>query len=34
MVIAGVVVYAFYEPLLTLLRSPLGAPLYYSSAGW
>lgn len=31
MVIAGVVVYAFYEPLLTLLRSPLGAPLYYSS---
>ncbi|MDB5165734.1 MAG: Sec-independent protein translocase subunit TatC, sec-independent protein translocase protein TatC [Candidatus Saccharibacteria bacterium] len=27
----GVVVYNFYEPILTLLRSPLDAPLYYSS---
>lgn len=31
LLIAGVVVYAFYEPLLTLLRSPLNAPLYYSN---
>lgn len=31
LLIAGVGVYAFYEPLLVLLRSPLGAPLYYSS---
>jgi len=31
MVAAGVLVYVFYEPLLTLLRSPLGAPLYYSN---
>jgi sec-independent protein translocase protein TatC len=30
-VIAGLVVYAFYGPILELLRSPLGAPLYYSS---
>jgi len=29
--LAGVVVYNFYEPILTLLRSPLDAPLYYSS---
>ena len=31
LVIVGIAVYAFYEPLLTLLRSPLGAPLYYNS---
>lgn len=31
LIIAGVTVYAFYEPLLALLRSPLGAPLYYTS---
>ncbi len=31
LMISGIAVYAFYEPLLTLLRSPLGAPLYYSS---
>ncbi|TAL14129.1 twin-arginine translocase subunit TatC [Patescibacteria group bacterium] len=31
LVVAGVVVYAFYEPLLNFLRSPLGAPLFYSS---
>ncbi|NCQ54361.1 hypothetical protein COV88_03565 [Candidatus Saccharibacteria bacterium CG11_big_fil_rev_8_21_14_0_20_41_19] len=31
MVCAGVLVYLFYEPILNLLRSPLGAPLYYSS---
>jgi len=31
MVLAGVLVYLFYEPILNLLRSPLGAPLYYSS---
>lgn len=29
--IAGTAMYAFYEPILALLRSPLGAPLYYSS---
>lgn len=29
--VVGVVVYHFYEPILTLLRSPLNAPLYYSS---
>lgn len=31
LVLAGVAVYAFYEPLLNFLRSPLGAPLFYSS---
>ena len=31
LLITGIVVYAFYEPLLALLRSPLNAPLYYSS---
>ncbi|MBC7868644.1 twin-arginine translocase subunit TatC [Candidatus Saccharibacteria bacterium] len=31
LVISGIAVYGFYEPLLSLLRSPLGAPLYYSS---
>ncbi|MFZ2125848.1 MAG: twin-arginine translocase subunit TatC [Candidatus Saccharimonadales bacterium] len=31
LVIASFIVYAFYEPILNLLRSPLGAPLYYSS---
>ncbi|MEI6054200.1 MAG: twin-arginine translocase subunit TatC [Candidatus Saccharibacteria bacterium] len=31
MTITGFVVYAFYEPILTLLRSPLNAPLYYSN---
>lgn len=31
LVVAGIVVYIFYEPLLDLLRSPLGAPLFYSS---
>lgn len=31
LVISGIAVYAFYEPLLALLRSPLNAPLYYSS---
>ena len=31
MIIAGLVVYAFYEPILTLLRSPLDAPLYYNN---
>lgn len=31
LVAAGVAVYFFYEPILTLLRSPLGAPLYYSN---
>ena len=31
LVAAGVLVYVFYEPLLNLLRSPLGAPLYYSN---
>lgn len=29
--IVGAVVYFFYEPILTLLRSPLNSPLYYSS---
>lgn len=28
---AGILVYMFYSPLLDLLRSPLGAPLFYSS---
>jgi len=28
---AGVLVYFFYEPFLNILRSPLGAPLYYTS---
>ena len=31
LVIAGMVVYAFYEPLLNFLRSPLGSPLFYST---
>lgn len=31
LVIAGVAVYFVYEPVLNLLRSPLGAPLYYST---
>lgn len=31
LVVAGVIVYFFYEPILNLLRSPLGAPLYYSN---
>lgn len=29
--VAGVVVYAFYAPILAILSSPLHAPLYYSS---
>lgn len=31
LVIAGIGVYFFYEPILNFLRSPLGAPLFYSS---
>jgi len=31
LVVAGVAVYFVYEPLLNLLRSPLDAPLYYST---
>ncbi len=31
LVVAGVAIYFVYEPLLVLLRSPLNAPLYYSS---
>jgi len=31
LVVAGCIVYLFYEPILVLLRSPLGAPLYYNS---
>lgn len=31
LLLAGVLVYAFYEPLIDILRSPLGAPLYYTS---
>lgn len=31
LVVAGTVIYFFYTPLLELLRSPLGAPLYYST---
>ena len=31
MIIAGLTVYAFYEPILSLLRSPLNAPLYYNN---
>jgi sec-independent protein translocase protein TatC len=31
LVITGVIVFYFYEPILSLLRSPLGAPLYYST---
>lgn len=31
LIAVGVVVYIFYEPLFNLLRSPLGAPLYYSN---
>ncbi len=29
--VASLVVYAFYEPILAILRSPLNAPLYYSN---
>lgn len=31
LVIAGIVAYFFYEEILNILRSPLGAPLYYSN---
>ena len=31
LIVAGIAVYLFYEPILTLLRSPLDAPLYYTS---
>lgn len=31
LVIAGIVAYFFYDQILTILRSPLGAPLYYSN---
>lgn len=31
LVLAGVAAYFVYEPILNLLRSPLGAPLYYST---
>ncbi|CAN5394142.1 hypothetical protein BH10PAT4_BH10PAT4_4390 [soil metagenome] len=31
LIAAGVLVYFVYEPLLNLLRSPLGAPLFYSN---
>jgi len=31
LVIAGFVAYFFYEEILNILRSPLGAPLYYSN---
>lgn len=31
LVIAGVAVYLVYEPLLSLLRAPLNAPLYYNT---
>jgi sec-independent protein translocase protein TatC len=31
LVVAGVIIYFFYEPILALLRSPLNAPLYYSN---
>jgi len=31
LVIAGIAVYFVYEPLLNVLRSPLDAPLYYST---
>jgi sec-independent protein translocase protein TatC len=31
LILSGVVVYLFYGPLLDFLRSPLGAPLFYSS---
>jgi sec-independent protein translocase protein TatC len=31
MTIAGIAVYAFVDPILTLLRSPLNAPLYYNN---
>lgn len=31
LVLAGLIAYVFYEPILTFLRWPLDAPLYYSS---
>ena len=31
LVLAGIAVYFIYEPILDLLRSPLNAPLYYTS---
>lgn len=31
LVLAGIVVYFYYEPVLDLLRSPLGGPLYYTT---
>ncbi len=31
LIVAGLGVYLFYEPILELLRAPLGAPLYYNS---
>ena len=31
LVISGIVTYFFYEPILTILRSPLNTPLYYSN---
>ncbi len=31
LVVAGIIVYFFYTPILTLLSSPLKAPLYYNS---
>lgn len=31
LVISGIAVYFVYEPLLNLLRAPLGAPLFYST---
>ncbi|MBC7943087.1 twin-arginine translocase subunit TatC [Candidatus Saccharibacteria bacterium] len=31
LIVAGLAAYAIYEPLLVILRSPLDAPLYYSS---
>lgn len=31
LIVAGVAVYFFYEPLLNLLRSPLNTPLYYTT---
>lgn len=31
LVLASFVVYAFYEPIILILRDPLGAPLYYSN---
>ncbi|MEI7539311.1 MAG: twin-arginine translocase subunit TatC [Candidatus Saccharibacteria bacterium] len=31
LIVSGFIVYFFYEPILTILRSPLNAPLYYSN---